>query len=243
MRTPIARVLALALTAVLLGAPAASAAPISEPRWVRGVLLTEYFPVPEAWFVGKRVRAPGLPGKHRVDWLYGGKGLSMEGDGVGLDGRRYHIDDIGRSGWINADGKRTRPGRRGWSRGAPWWRAEGVWRTASGTPTFPLERGGWANGFGRRHVPANDITFAPGPSRPLRPYQSIAVDPDLIPLGSRVYIPAYRAFEPGRGWFTAQDVGGAIIGRHIDVFRPAPPRPGGGHVTRDQRVYVVPPVR
>ena len=43
----------------------------------------------------------------------------------------------------------------------------------------------------------------------------------MIPLGSRVYIPAYRHDGHG-GWFVAQDTGGAIGGRHIDVFRPPP---------------------
>ena len=38
----------------------------------------------------------------------------------------------------------------------------------------------------------------------------IAVDPDFIPLGSRVYIPDY-------GEAVAEDVGGAIVGNIIDV--------------------------
>jgi 3D (Asp-Asp-Asp) domain-containing protein len=39
----------------------------------------------------------------------------------------------------------------------------------------------------------------------------IAVDPDIIPLGSKVYIPGY-------GTAVAGDTGGAINGHHIDVY-------------------------
>lgn len=73
-------------------------------------------------------------------------------------------------------------------------------------------------------------------------YRSLAVDPAVIPLGSRVYIPAYRAINGG--WFRADDVGGAIQGRHVDVFRAAPRQPGNrGRVLRGQRITVIPPGR
>ncbi len=87
------------------------------------------------------------------------------------------------------------------------------------------------------------MSFAPGPSLPLHYYQSIAVDPGVIPLGSRVYIPAYRHDGHG-GWFIAQDTGGAIAGRHIDVYRPPPAIPGtaGRYLTR-QRILVIKPSR
>ena len=65
----------------------------------------------------------------------------------------------------------------------------------------------------------------------------------LIPLGSRVYIAAYR-HTAGGGWFTAQDTGGAIIGRHVDVYRSPPASAGiGGNYYEDQRIYVIPPGR
>jgi 3D (Asp-Asp-Asp) domain-containing protein len=38
----------------------------------------------------------------------------------------------------------------------------------------------------------------------------IAVDPDVIPLGSHVYVPGY-------GYAIAADTGGMINGRHIDL--------------------------
>lgn len=41
--------------------------------------------------------------------------------------------------------------------------------------------------------------------------RTIAVDPSIIPLGSRVEIPGY-------GTFVAEDVGGAVKGNTIDVF-------------------------
>jgi 3D (Asp-Asp-Asp) domain-containing protein len=41
----------------------------------------------------------------------------------------------------------------------------------------------------------------------------IAVDPNVIPLGSEVYVEGY-------GYATAEDIGGAIDGNEIDVFIP-----------------------
>ena len=84
---------------------------------------------------------------------------------------------------------------------------------------------------------------AGGPSSPLRYYQSIAVDPGVIPLGSRVFIPAYRGDGHG-GWFIAQDTGGAVTGRHIDVYRPPPASPSvAGQDLTGQRVLVIKPRR
>ncbi len=42
----------------------------------------------------------------------------------------------------------------------------------------------------------------------------IAVDPDVIPLGSKVYI-------EGHGYAQAEDTGGAIKGNRIDIFIPS----------------------
>lgn len=41
----------------------------------------------------------------------------------------------------------------------------------------------------------------------------IAVDPKVIPYGSRIYIPGY-------GWGTALDTGGSIRGNKIDIWMP-----------------------
>lgn len=206
--------------------------------WLTGVTLTEYWPAPESWFVGRTVVAPGLRTRHRIDWLYSAMGLSMEGEGIGLDGRFYHIDRLGNGGWVTEDGQPTDPSD-GWSAGPPFWRAGGYWANRTGGVTFPLAAGGWSAGAGLRFVPLAGVTFAPGPSLPLHYYESVAVDPSVIPLGSRVYIPAYRHDGHG-GWFLAQDTGGAINGRHLDVFRSPPARPGaGGQYLTAQRVFVV----
>src|SRR5207302_79143 len=153
-----------------------------KPFWLKRVTVSEYFPVPEEWFIGKRVTAPGLTGAHRIDWLYSGSGLAMEGDGVGLDGKRYHIDSVGSGGWVTADGRRTRAGRNGWSSGRPFWRRGAYWRNKHGSVTFPLSAGGWSRGAGQEYVqPPRGIAFAAGPSAPLVYWQSIATDPSVIP--------------------------------------------------------------
>lgn len=208
--------------------------------WLRGATVTEYWPAPESWFLGRLVSAPGLTGKHRIDWLYSAAGVSMQGEGLGLDGRLYRIAALGTGGWITAAGRPTSPVH-GWAAGAPFWRAGAFWRNPLGGVTFPLGAGGWSAGAGRRYVPLRGVSFAEGASLPLRFYQSIAVDPRVIPLRSWVYIPAYRNDGHG-GWFVAQDTGGAITGRHIDVYRPPPTLPGaGGQYFVGQRVFVVKP--
>jgi 3D (Asp-Asp-Asp) domain-containing protein len=93
---------------------------------------------------------------------------------------------------------------------------------------------------GAKYVPNPGITFAPGSSRPLAYLRSVAVDPSVIPLGSHIFIPAYQSVNGG--WFEADDTGGAILGRHIDVFRPPPANPDDtGNFATGQRVYIVAP--
>jgi 3D (Asp-Asp-Asp) domain-containing protein len=214
--------------------------PISHRRWLSGVTITEYYPAPERWFIGRRVKAPGLAGRNAVDWLYSARGVAMEGDGVDLHGHRVHIAALGSTGWVNGAGRPTVPVCLGkWSSGFPVW-LTGGWRNRHGAVTFPLASGGWSNGPGGATLPYGGVTFAPEPSLPLRYYHSIAVDPRLIPLGSRVYVPAYRHI--GGGWFVAQDTGGAIKGRHIDVYRPAPASPDDlGRYMTHERILVIPP--
>src|SRR5206468_1954724 len=55
---------------------------IERPRWVSGTVVTEYWPAPERWFGGRRVRVRGIPGRHSTEWLFGSRGLAMEGTGV-----------------------------------------------------------------------------------------------------------------------------------------------------------------
>ena len=216
---------------------------ITHRRWLRGFAITEYYSTPERLFAGRLVRTPGVAGRHRVDWLYSAQGIAMEGDGIDRFGRHVHIDALGSGGWVNRRGHRTVPGRCAgdWSRGRPAW-LEGGWRNASGEVTYPLSRGGWSNGRGRRRLSYRGVTFARGSSIPLRAYRTLAVDPRLIPRGSRVYIPFYARHGLGSGWFLAQDTGGAIIGRHLDVYRPPPQTLADlGRYLRHQRVLVVPP--
>lgn len=54
---------------------------------------------------------------------------------------------------------------------------------------------------------------------PLTPYKYIAVDPKVIPYGTKVYIPEFRN-SPFGGVFIADDCGGAIKGNKIDVLLP-----------------------
>jgi 3D (Asp-Asp-Asp) domain-containing protein len=230
-----AQAVSFQLDPIKAGAPPLDRAP---GKWLGGFELTEYYPALESWFVGQPVSAPGIAGRHRIDWLYSAHGLSMEGDGIGLDGHQYHVQDLGTGGWLTASGRSG--ARFGIGADAPYWRTGGFWRTAEGALTFPLAAGGWSDGVGVRYVPPPGITFAPGPSRPLTYLRSVAVDPRVIPLGSHIYIPAYKSINGG--WFEADDTGGAIIGRHIDVFRPPPSKPADqGNFATGQRVYVIPP--
>jgi 3D (Asp-Asp-Asp) domain-containing protein len=214
--------------------------PITHRQWLTGVVITEYYPAPERWFVGRRIQAPGLAGTYAADFLYSARGLAMEGDGVDREGRPVRIAQLGSTGWVNATGAPTLPVCLGkWTDGFPAW-LRGGWRNARGAVTVPLATGGWSNGRGVRTLPYGGVTFAPESSLSLHYYHSIAVDPGLIPLGSRVYVPAYRRL--GGGWFVAQDTGGAIKGRHIDVYRPAPASPDDlGRYMTGQRILVIPP--
>lgn len=229
------------LVGALAGAPAADARPLKKSTWVKGVSVTEYFPAPEKWSSSRFVIAPGLVGRHRADWLYSAKGIAMEGDGIGLDGHWYHIESVG-AGWINATGRLTVPGRRGWTRGSPAWLIGTYWLNRGGRRTYPRYGGHWTNGYGIRFHPPAGVSFGNGPSKPLTYYHSIAVDPRLIPLGSKVFLPAYR-WTRFKGWFIAADTGGAIKGRHVDVFRSVPTGPAGAQSRSDQRMYVVPSKR
>jgi hypothetical protein len=215
--------------------------PLTRPRWLGRTTITEYWPTPERWFAGRLVRAPGLAGRHRVDWLYGAHGLPMEGEGVGLDGRRYRFLGPYGTAWVNAYGTPTRPCASGpWTRGRPFWLSFG-WRNSWGGVTFPLANGGWWDRPPTRYVPPPpDLRFGRGTSRPLIYWRSAAVDPRLIPLGSRIFVPTLCRTR-GHGWLVARDTGGAIIAHHIDVYRPPPPHPGEGRALFGQRIFVVPP--
>jgi 3D (Asp-Asp-Asp) domain-containing protein len=202
---------------------------------IKHVLITEYFPAPEKWFKGKKIAAAGITGKHRIDWLYSARGLPMEGDGVDLTGRHWHYESSGAGGWV------SRNGRGSGATGSYWLNAM-YWRNKKGEVTFPLEAGGWSNGPAKKGsgVSAKGTQFGYGLTLPLHYWQSVATDRSVIPRGSAVYLAAFRR-KPGGGYMCAQDTGGAIIGNHIDVWRPAPSTPDGGESYTNQTVRVIPP--
>jgi len=86
----------------------------------------------------------------------------------------------------------------------------------------------WMNVAGRsRFAPARGPYGDGAAGYVVVPYRSLAVDPEVIPLGSVVYIPAARGqwvhLPDGEwvrhdGWFFASDTGGAIRGHHVDIF-------------------------
>jgi 3D (Asp-Asp-Asp) domain-containing protein len=217
----------------------ATIAAVKKPSWVPKTLVTEYYPARESWFAGKRVKTPGISGrKSRVDWLYSAVGVSMEGDGIGTDGKRYHIDNLGKGGWVGRDGKKANWSSSNKNR-TPFWRSSGYWKNSKKWVTFQLDDGTWYRGVGKKWVAPKGITFARGPSLPLVYYRSVATDPSYIPRGSLVWVGKY-ASKNGDGWFRADDTGGAIKGRHIDVYRKPPAEIGGAVTSRNQRIYVVP---
>jgi hypothetical protein len=221
--------------------PAVSA--IVRPRWIASVLITEYFPAPERWFDGRLVRAPGLPGRHRVDWLYSARGLAMQGEGLGRDGRLYHFAGPYSLTWRNRRGRPTYPCRRApgyWTNGRPAWIGS-TWLNDRGRVTYPLAGGRWSDSRPARleRSPAR-AHFAPGAARTLAYWRNVAVDPRLIPQGSSIFVPAY-CHTPSGGWFTAADTGGAIIGAHIDVFRAPPAERWRFRTLHGQKIFVVPP--
>lgn len=230
---------ALALALAGGGAQASKVKLIAKPGWMPNTLLTEYYPARESWFDGARVDTPGVAGRQsKIDWLYSAHGMSMEGDGLGTDGNRYHIETVGSGGWIAKNGKKAVFGSSDKTR-SPFWRSSGYWRNKKKGVTFQLHSGEWFAGVGKRWIPPKGITFAKGPSLPLVYYRSVAVDPKRIPLGSLVWIGAYKNAN-GDGWFRADDTGGAIIGNHLDVYIKPPATVGGGESYSGQRVYVVP---
>jgi hypothetical protein len=213
---------------------------ITSPRWIANAVVTEYYAIRESWFGGARVSAPGLAGRHRIDWLYGPRGVAMNGEGVGANGSFYHFAGPYSLGWVDGRGEGTTPCWNGtWTNGQAAWLAFG-WRNRLGQVTYPLATGGWSNGPEARYLPPPAaLRFAVGRSRALPFWHAVAVDPKVVPFGSRVFLPAYCE-TPAHGWFRALDTGGAIIGFHFDVYR-APPATLVLHSLHSQRAYVLPP--
>jgi hypothetical protein len=208
---------ALALTFALAGCPPPPPPPVehvlTRPRWIRNTYVTEYWPSRERWFGGPLVRVPGIPGRHRADWLFGARGLPMEGEGIADDGRVYHFAGPYDLGWVNR----------------------------AGGPTAPCAApGAWTNGRPARLARPSAARYGPGHARTLAYWHSAAVDPRVIPFGSRIFLQALCA-TPAHGWVVARDTGGAIGGAHIDVYRPPPLQLEDGLALHGQSMLVVPP--
>jgi 3D (Asp-Asp-Asp) domain-containing protein len=186
---------------------------LTRPRWISNTLVTEYWPSPERWFSGPFVKVTGIPGRHSFAWLYGARGLAMEGEGIARDGRVYHFAGPYTLSWANAAGAVTAPCV-----------APGYW--TDGRP-YQLARPATAR-------------FATGHARTLTYWHSAAVDPKVIPYGSRIFL-SVLCSTPARGWVVARDTGGAIGGAHIDIYRPPPAQPANGADIRGASMLVVPP--
>jgi 3D (Asp-Asp-Asp) domain-containing protein len=137
------------------------------------VRITNYTLAREAALQGGgMIAASSLSSAHTADFLCSGKGVAMQGTGVGDDGRFVKYVSGG---------------------------------------------GGWCGNYARlcncgsaRFAEVDSVFGSTG--RTLTKDFSIAVDPKTIPHGRSVWIAAL-----GR-WFRADDSGGAIVGRHIDVY-------------------------
>lgn len=79
---------------------------------------------------------------------------------------------------------------------------------ATAYTAHPAENGGWGG-----------VDYFGNPLK----VGTIAVDPDVIPLGTKVYITGYNAPAlPGQGLIAkATDVGGSIKGNKVDIFLPS----------------------
>jgi 3D (Asp-Asp-Asp) domain-containing protein len=60
----------------------------------------------------------------------------------------------------------------------------------------------------------------------------VAVDPNVIPLGSHLYIDGY-------GYAVAADIGGAVKQRHVDLFLPTLREAANHGLQKDVRVYIL----
>jgi 3D (Asp-Asp-Asp) domain-containing protein len=70
---------------------------------------------------------------------------------------------------------------------------------------------------------------------------TIAVDPSIIPMGSKVYVTGYQfGALPTKGLIAiATDQGGAIRGNHIDIFIPGSPQEVSSFGIQDVKIYIL----
>jgi 3D (Asp-Asp-Asp) domain-containing protein len=87
-------------------------------------------------------------------------------------------------------------------------------------PAFPTGSGDWvATAYGPPWdaMEGSGVTATGIDLRPARPAYVVAVDPTVIPLGSRVHVRP-NPFGDRNIVFLAADTGGAILGRHVDIY-------------------------
>jgi 3D (Asp-Asp-Asp) domain-containing protein len=58
------------------------------------------------------------------------------------------------------------------------------------------------------------VTFS---GRKVEPWNTIAADPSILPIGSLVYIPYFQDY-PNKGVFRVEDTGSAVKDLHIDIY-------------------------
>lgn len=63
--------------------------------------------------------------------------------------------------------------------------------------------------------PEYGVTFS---GRPAVRRRTVAVDPTVIPLGSRIHITFPTSYSHMNGWYVAEDTGNLVKGKIIDVF-------------------------
>jgi len=144
----------------------------------------------------------GNTGMFNRAFLYSFYGVPGQGSGKSHDGRIVKYRSGG-GGWLNIDGQPTEYKDGAWTNGSPFWIAneESLSFTILSSRLYTAGTYDW------------DIY----------PWYSIATDPREIPAGSIVYIKelADKKLLNGEtlnGYFMATDTGGAIQGKHIDVF-------------------------
>jgi 3D (Asp-Asp-Asp) domain-containing protein len=70
---------------------------------------------------------------------------------------------------------------------------------------------------------------------------TVAVDPKVIPLGTKLYITGYSSpgLPKGGMYATATDVGGAIKGNRVDIFKPTSTGPVADFGFQNVKIYVL----
>ena len=160
---------------------------------------------------------------------------SGKGAWVNKDGAKT---DTAAGGFTNGS-PFARPG------GCTWWTIGPDGKPGADTkrPTFPNDDGTWTNppvdpasvlpvcdrvaATAKAEYPTGHDwnsrgypdTFGIGIGAAVKEWRSIATDRSVIPKGTAIYIEAFKD-TPSKGCFIAEDTGGAIIGRHIDVLVP-----------------------